>query len=651
MRSTRGQAPPQARGRPARPRDAAPPTTAGQRPTNLRGRGSAPSPPADHPGARSRGTRPDSASNPPRPTARPGRAPARPPTGSTPANVGSRSGAHRPKPNTPNIGSRSGTHRPKPPRETPAGARGQGRAPARPPTGSTPSTAGSRSGAHRPKPSRETPSPIGSDPRAGRDQAARRRRIGGNIHLTRYSGSNAFYPLAVDLDFHPAGWRGRLEHPDGSLSTPGTAVLVDDAWYEMVEFRQHPESGRYHGYLQPWSDSETMRNIVELTPERCEALTSQHDHQEERAERAQELERWAPLLGLLPMAEQLRMERDYGTPAVRNTIFSVPPLLLLGGVGMLVAIAYHLGIRFGPLEPVAALLDHLQLLLIYLVTESLLRLAIAGYGRRPVGSLMVILPLAIHQLVTNQRSQWRSRNHELIRQLENNPAHLADLRDTVKPLPDAQEAAFEVISLMPKDHWTLNVTGIRYCDRIYLATERFTKDRDDGLTWHHFHLTPAPAERVLRVYRDYDPREVQQLYRDHRRQESAAWIETFAPIWGLLDGTLQKRLAASYRYAPAAMTQISIVAMLAIGALFGLLGGINLRQAEYVSGSLLLLLGIALLIDGIQRRLKYHSGEVIGSRLFGRLVRPMVLRALRWETRAKGSAKPDPPPHTARASS
>lgn len=91
---------------------------------------------------------------------------------------------------------------------------------------------------------------------------------------------------------------------------------------------------------------------------------------------------FSPILGHLPAAVQTKMERDFGVPAKAMTVVSALPLFGLGLVGAISVATSSLGAEhFAPRWLSNPLVS------VYLVVESVIRLASALVNGEPMGSL------------------------------------------------------------------------------------------------------------------------------------------------------------------------------------------------------------------------------------------------------------------------
>ncbi len=457
---------------------------------------------------------------------------------------------------------------------------------------------------------------------------AERRRIGGDFQLTVYPAGEVF-PLRIDCGFVPTGWVGRREQTVRSAAFPGTAVMLEGTWYEVLRVEASQGSPRrYYFHLAPWEDQHTFRKAVELTAEEARRLTAAQREVERNQKRAGALRWLSPLLGLLPAANQRRLEAAYGMPAAHGSAVSAGVLLAVSVLVLVLAMASTLGMTFGEYQQLVNSIVAWKLLFMFWLIESLARLYFAMSGQ-PSGSLPVALPvLAVEGLFDLLRSNKDAGELAGRRGFAASPDALAQARDTVRR-PRQGEHDLEVISRLPKEHWTAGVTGIGYEGESYFLDEREVIETTDGVR-HRFLLKKAAPDVLFRSFSEYHPEEVREVYRRKRRQDAAMWVETFAFFWGLVGPDLQARLAKAYNYDPWKFTRRTIAGTAVIAA--GTAGQALwlIREGLAVSrDAVVLLAALYLLWEAALRWRDYRAGRIRAS-LLGLPFQPLARRAARW---------------------
>lgn len=182
----------------------------------------------------------------------------------------------------------------------------------------------------------------------------------------------------------PKGWKGRQGAPEfhHRADHPGTAVLWEDAHWEVLEVEWRPD-GVFRYVLAPWNETNVFRGMVRYDEE-TEAARVEVRRQEQRATAQRTvLVVLAPLAGLLPEDDQLRLESRLAVPAGRMTFLSALAGLLLGTYCVISLIAASLGGGADPATTAVLLVGN------YLFVESFARLVVVMSQGRPVGSLLV----------------------------------------------------------------------------------------------------------------------------------------------------------------------------------------------------------------------------------------------------------------------
>lgn len=211
----------------------------------------------------------------------------------------------------------------------------------------------------------------------------------------------------VDCPFEPPGWIARQAGNQIRADHAGTAVRYDGEFFEVVAEEGFADSNRVRYRLEPWDDRFLMRPPVDLGPVSCRAWQERDLRVRRDAKKTWALYWLAPLVGLLPAADQERLESRFGVSAGRATLLSVGlvsmislPILALGLLAIFVP-------GFAAGNPWLIGLPILILPAAYLVLESWARFNIAMQEGRPVGSLPVVLVLqgarALRSVVARQR--------------------------------------------------------------------------------------------------------------------------------------------------------------------------------------------------------------------------------------------------------
>lgn len=194
----------------------------------------------------------------------------------------------------------------------------------------------------------------------------------------------------------PKGWTARTPKSGTHAEFPGTAVLWDDEYYEVLAADPLPAGGvRY--VLEPWRDDHTIRTFEAYTPESEARLLADHE-KAVRQRRHSLLARCSGIvLGHLPAPVQNRLADELGVFPARMTLLSlIPSLVLLGTCVWLYA-----GARLEKdLSPVPT---GLWLFAMYMLADSAVRFLIAMSQNRGTGSLPGTVLYALFWLLAPKR--------------------------------------------------------------------------------------------------------------------------------------------------------------------------------------------------------------------------------------------------------
>lgn len=178
----------------------------------------------------------------------------------------------------------------------------------------------------------------------------------------------------------PKGWLPRTPATLVHAEFPGTAVLWEDEYFEVVEATPLDHGGvRY--VLLPWRDDHTIRTFEAYDDASERRRLADH----ELAERQRKSSAWAQwsgvLLGHLPASVQEDLQNRLGVNPTRMTLLSaIPPIALFG---ILLSLAVGAVVAHKPV-PIPLLV---LLLLAGMAGESIFRMTIALSTTRGVGSV------------------------------------------------------------------------------------------------------------------------------------------------------------------------------------------------------------------------------------------------------------------------
>ncbi|MEM8963541.1 MAG: hypothetical protein AAGD38_18810, partial [Acidobacteriota bacterium] len=376
-------------------------------------------------------------------------------------------------------------------------------------------------------------------------------------------------------------------------------------------------------FLAPWRPQDTIRIADEPNEDTIAQTAAKVRAQARRQKQGAVLWFLAPLVGQLPAWLQNRIDNDIGVSPTRATFLSAVLNLVIGAYG----IATWVAVLVGRAEP--SVVSNLMPVFLYLTIESLFRLGMVNATGEPFGCAYITIPITLTREFVNSFSpeaKKRAQRAKIFRSLDN---RMLTLRDSVvrrhpnRPVgPGDEPWDLEVISELPKDHWTLNVTGVRYGDELYVPVYREVSKGQDGRPRHRFRLREEDPETALafKYFAVYTPEEAREVYRQKRYLDTAAWLESFPYLWGLTDAETQRRLSEVYRYDAPYWTRWSIIASIIFGLCVAYLGLYNRHLLPA-------LFGLWLIGEGA---LRWKNREAMVPSVLGHAFRPFANEALKW---------------------
>jgi hypothetical protein len=172
-------------------------------------------------------------------------------------------------------------------------------------------------------------------------------------------------------------WHPRAEKTNTTSEHPGTAILWDEKYYEVVDVK--PLAGTAVRYvLEPWTDHHVMRMTDRYDEESEAQRVSEHRAAILREKQRKGTNAMAILTGHLPAVVQERLASELGVNAPRLTLASIlPPVLAF-------AICLHFTVKAVLAKTASPVPGWLWLIVGYMTGESILRAHIAWIQNRPV---------------------------------------------------------------------------------------------------------------------------------------------------------------------------------------------------------------------------------------------------------------------------
>jgi hypothetical protein len=217
--------------------------------------------------------------------------------------------------------------------------------------------------------------------------------------ITRFASGNP-YRLRLETPVE-RNWRPRIEGDQIRSAHPGTALLFQDRYYEVM-LCEPGEDGLIHYHLSPWRDDSLIRQAAELSAATSEQAAIDHREERQRHKRSTLLLVATPLLGLLPSRDQIRLEKEYGADPIFNTTISAILIGLPASVITWLGIAASIGSSFG--SPAAGARQYTGLAL-YFLAESLIRGSSALTAGQPVGSVPVVIVAELVRAIRGSRGR------------------------------------------------------------------------------------------------------------------------------------------------------------------------------------------------------------------------------------------------------
>lgn len=182
----------------------------------------------------------------------------------------------------------------------------------------------------------------------------------------------------------PKGWTPRTPKSLTHSEFPGTAVLWEEQYFEVIEAAA-TQSGGVRYVLAEWREDHTIRTF-EHYDAATEALRIADHDRARRQRRTSVLSRLSGiLLGHLPAPVQIHLENELGVRATRMTLLSCLPPLVLLGICVLARVDATMGQAPSPV------LAFLLPVAVMLTSESFIRFFVVMTQGRPMGSLFGVV--------------------------------------------------------------------------------------------------------------------------------------------------------------------------------------------------------------------------------------------------------------------
>lgn len=191
-------------------------------------------------------------------------------------------------------------------------------------------------------------------------------------------------------------WTPRVAKTLTTAEFPGTAVLWEERYFEVIEAEPLPEGGvRY--LLEPWREMHIMRTTDLYDAAREEERLAEYRAQISRERKRKSANLLAMLAGHLPAIVQEEIGRELGIVPTRLTLFSLIP-----GYALIIALMLWIvtGIMTGTPRPLPV-----YIVTGYLFLENALRFGMAWLLGRPAGSVAGVIGYILYYFTIADRAR------------------------------------------------------------------------------------------------------------------------------------------------------------------------------------------------------------------------------------------------------
>ncbi|HYK03321.1 MAG TPA: hypothetical protein VE974_16295 [Thermoanaerobaculia bacterium] len=197
------------------------------------------------------------------------------------------------------------------------------------------------------------------------------------------------------------GWTARTPKSNTHAEYPGTTVLWDEQYFEVVEATA-ADGERVRYVLEPWREEHTIRQFEHYSEETEARRLADYDLARKQR-RASTASSWSGLiLGHLPEPAQRKLQNDLGITPSRITIIScIPPVVVFGVCIYLGVDAY---IRGGK-SPVPGWLFAIAA---FMTLESFVRFHVAMQQGRGLGSVIGTAIYILYWYLTPNKAKLAS---------------------------------------------------------------------------------------------------------------------------------------------------------------------------------------------------------------------------------------------------
>ncbi|HEV2719134.1 MAG TPA: hypothetical protein VG323_03870, partial [Thermoanaerobaculia bacterium] len=192
----------------------------------------------------------------------------------------------------------------------------------------------------------------------------------------------------------PKGWIARVGKTLTTAEFPGTAVLWEEQYFEVIGAEPLPQGVRYT--LEPWREHHSMRLTVRYDADSEAALAEEWRAARAREQRRKTAGALSMLTGHLPAIVQERLGAELGVLPSRMTQWSLLSELMLLAITIAIMASEYMTHHSIPAWTVVVAA--------FFFLEMLLRFLIVWTQHRPAGSTLGVIAYIVYWLMTGLRA-------------------------------------------------------------------------------------------------------------------------------------------------------------------------------------------------------------------------------------------------------
>src|ERR1044071_5147688 len=193
----------------------------------------------------------------------------------------------------------------------------------------------------------------------------------------------------------PKGWKARVAKTNTSAEFPGTAVLWDEQYFEVVAAEGLPQGVRYT--LEPWREHHAMRVTARYDADSEAALAAEWRTALAREQKRKTAGALSLLTGHLPAIVQERIGSELGVLPSSMTVMSLVSELTL----LFLTVAYMVTEKMAQ-RPIPA---WAIVVAAFFFLETAFRFLVVFTQHRPAGSSLGVAAYLIYWLAAGRRDE------------------------------------------------------------------------------------------------------------------------------------------------------------------------------------------------------------------------------------------------------